>query len=96
MESPGSLPEVTPARRWSRIAELAVAGAILSWRLWELPLLELWRDWVTLAALYWAFTAIAPRSRAWPAVSVAGMAFLLGTYVAGQVPFLLRVLGGLR
>jgi len=84
------LPETSPVRR--RI-ELALAAALLIWRILARPPGLLWRDWGIVVALVWIFAVLAPRSRARPTVVSAAAAWLLGLYVKGQLPLMLSILG---
>jgi len=79
--------------RRAKIAELSAAAGILLWRLIVLPLPAVPMDWMTILAIYWAYTVLAHRSKHWPWVTVGTMALLAGIYLQGQFPFTLDVLG---
>ncbi len=66
---------------------------VLAWRILSRPPGSLWRDWIFILGVYGLWGAIASRSRAWPQVTAATMAFLLGIYLHGQVLYTLSVLG---
>jgi len=72
--------------------EVLGAAAVIAWRFRSHPLNTLWRDWVVILCLFWIFTALAGRTKAWPAVTALVMTFLLAIYAAGQVPQTLAVL----
>ncbi len=76
--------------------EAAAALLLLVWRAWKVPYDLLWRDWFALLCVFWIFTALGSRSRAWPYVAGATMSGLLVLYSLGQVPQTLRVLNLLR
>ena len=81
---------MTPARpRWKLCAELALPLTLLAWRAAVLPLSALWRDAALILALYWIFTILASRSRAWLPVTVAVMGALFALYARHQIPFAL-------
>jgi hypothetical protein len=65
----------------------------LAWRLASQPPIGLWRDWMVILTLYTIFARFGSRSQAWPVVTTAVMAFLLGIYVVGQASHTLSVLG---
>ena len=67
---------------------LVACAGLLGWRAWTLRS-DVWYDWVSIIALYWAYSAVASKSRAWPSVTTAVMGVLLGIYAAGQLPRLL-------
>lgn len=73
--------------------EILAGSLILAWRLLAYPANQFWRDWVVIVSLYWIYTALASRTRAWAPVTVAVLAYLLGIYVHGQLPQTLSVLG---
>src|SRR5262249_29028262 len=73
--------------------EVGAGPLLLFARPATVPLAGLWCDWVVIVAAYWLFTAVAGRRRAWPAVTVAVMAFLLLTHVREPVQHALVVLG---
>jgi hypothetical protein len=76
-----------------QLRQIVLAILLLGWRLLSHPLTSLWRDWIFILGVYWLYTALASRSRAWPQVTAATMAFLLGIYIHGQTPYALSVLG---
>jgi len=87
----------TPARAFPpEVWEILTAAVLLSWRIRSLPISTLWHDWVTVMAVFWIFTALAARTRAWPAVLGVLMAFLSALYFFHQVPQSLALLGSLR
>ena len=79
--------------RWREFGEVGLAVLVLAWRVIVCPAGLLWRDWIAVAAVFWAYTALRRRSGEWSLVTAALAAFLLGLYVHGQVPHTLRVLG---
>lgn len=74
----------------------AAAVAVLAWRLLVQSPGAWWRDWGLLLALFGLLSLRFRRSPAWPTVTACVMAFLLGLYAYGQLPFTLRHLGMLR
>ena len=81
-----------PREAWEVVAALLLLG----WRAWSYPLAGLWRDWVVILCLFWIFTVLAGRTRAWPWVTGAVMAGLLTLYSLGQLPLTLALLGSAR
>jgi hypothetical protein len=77
----------------SQIAEVLGATALILWRIWEIPLTGLWRDWITLLAVYWLFSIFAGEKRSATPVTLTLMAGLMILYGWGQYPYLLRLLG---
>jgi hypothetical protein len=65
-----------------------------AWRLWTVPVGQLWRDWGLIVALLSLLCCTAPRRRVRTVVIPAAMAFLLGIYVRGQWPHLILLFGG--
>jgi hypothetical protein len=51
------------------------------------PFGSLWRDWFAILCAFWIFTALASKTRAWPAVAAATMGGLLVLYGALQLGF---------
>lgn len=82
----------TPTRL-SLWAWICLAGLVLAWRFWAIPVSRIWRDWIVILVCYALFTAFASKSRAWPVVTAATTAFLLGIYVHGYLPHALSVFG---
>jgi len=76
--------------------EILAAALILAWRYRAHPFSGLWRDWVVILCLFWIFTVLAGRTRAWPWVTGAVMAGLLTLYSLGQLPLTLALLGSAR
>lgn len=73
---------------------IALGPSLLAiWRLVQPPAVGLWRDWVLILSVYSVFSIYRHKSPAWPTVTVATMAFLLGIYVHGQLPYALSALG---
>lgn len=68
-----------------RLVQVAPAILVLIWRVATVAPAALWRDWIAILSLHWAFTVYAAKSKAWPPVTVAVMAFLLGIYASAQV-----------
>jgi hypothetical protein len=72
--------------------ELGAASALLVVRILQRilqkdpPPPDLWRDWVSLLAVYWMFTVAAGRTRAWPRLTFGLCASLLLVYLVGQSP----------
>jgi hypothetical protein len=82
-----------PARR---IAEILGIVALLLWRIYACPLAGLWRDWVTLLAVYWIVSIALTGKRAWAPATTCFMLALMTLYLWGQMPFTLTVLRNLR
>jgi hypothetical protein len=80
-----------PALRWA----LGSASLLLAaWRLWTVPVGQLWRDWGLIVAFLALLSSAAPRRPFRTVVLCAAMAFLLGIYVQGQWPHLLALFTG--
>lgn len=65
--------------------EAAAAALLLIWRAWVTPLSDLWRDWFAILCVFWIFTALGWRTRAWPVVAGATMGGLLLLYGIRQL-----------
>ena len=85
----GCLRKPVPPVAW----EVLLVALLAAWRAWSHPFALLWRDWFLLLCLYWIFTALASRTRAWPYVTGALMGGLLVLYGWGQFPFTVATLG---
>jgi len=79
--------------RRTRLVELAIASALIVWRLAAGSPAGWWRDWILVVAAFWIFTRIKPGSRAQPVAAGLVMAYLLGIYLLGQAPQALFVFG---
>ncbi len=77
----------------STLAEALAAVALILWRLWELKMQGVWRDWVTILALYWLFLIFGQGKKPWLPITIAVLVGLILLYEGGQYPFLLRALG---
>lgn len=73
--------------------ELAVAAALLAWRVRIHPWSDLWRDWFAILCAYWIWTALGSRPKAGLAASILVMGALLAIYIASQGPSTLALLG---
>ena len=69
----------------SAVCEAAAAALLLLWRAWVVPLGWLWRDWFAILCVFWIFTALGSRTRAWPFAAGATMTGLLLLYGAKQL-----------
>ena len=49
----------------SAVREAAAATLLLIWRAWVVPGTEAWRDWFAILCVFWIFTALGSRTRAW-------------------------------
>ncbi len=67
------------------------AVALILWRIWALPLVGLWRDWVILLAIYGVFALFAPAGRLRNSVTVGAMAGLMLIYFCGRLPYFLAL-----
>jgi hypothetical protein len=85
----GNLRKPVPPVAW----EVLLITLLAAWRAWCHPFALLWRDWFFLLCLFWIFTALASRKRAWPYVAGALMGGLLVIYGLGQLPLTFAVLG---
>ena len=85
----GYLRKPVPPVAW----EVLLVSLLAAWRAWSHPSSLLWRDWFLLLCLFWIFTALASRTRAWPYVAGTLMAGLLVLYGWGQLPLTLTALG---
>ncbi len=84
--------EVSPARR-RLVLELSVTAAVLLWRLRAVPLRMIWQDAAAVLAVYWLYCAARDSARPRPLAASVVAAYLVGVYLSGQVPHLLRALG---
>ena len=75
------------------ILEVAVASALIVWRLAAGSPVDWWKDWILIVAAFWIFARIKPGSRAQPVAAALVMAYLLGIYLLGQAPMALFVFG---
>jgi hypothetical protein len=78
----------------SHVAAVLTAVALILWRIWAIPLVGLWRDWIVILALYGVFALLAPVGRLRTSVTAAAMAGLMLIYAWGHVPRLLAFLSG--
>ena len=76
-----------------KVLPLVIFMAIAFWRIFSQPTKSLWRDWLLILAVYGTYTIFARASRALPVVTASVMAFLLGIYIHGQLPYSLSVFG---
>ena len=68
----------------SRAAEVLAAVGLIVWRLWDLALLGVWRDWLTILAAFWLITAMTP-DRPWRRyLAAATVVVLMAIYAVGQ------------
>lgn len=77
-----------PDRRWLVLGPLAVAF----WRIAYPSPVGLWRDWILILSLYGIYGCLASRTRAPSVIPLAIMAYLLGVYIQGQLPYALAAL----
>jgi len=85
----GSLRKPVPPVVW----EVLLVALLALWRAWSHPFSLLWKDWVLLLCLFWIFTALGSRTKAWPYVAGALMGGLLVLYGWGQLPQTFVALG---
>ena len=85
----GSLRKPVPPVAW----EVLLVTILAVWRAWCHPFHLLWRDWFFLICLFWIFTALASKTRAWPYVAASLMSGLLVLYSWGQLPRTFAALG---
>ena len=78
-------------RTW--FAEMAVAIALIGWRLAAGSPGTWWKDWIIVVSAFWIFTRLKAGVRAQPVVGALVMAYLLGIYLLGQAPLALFVFG---
>jgi len=83
----------TERERRITIGEVAVALALIVWRLVAGSPGTWWRDWILVVAAFWIFARIRPESRVRPVAAALAMAYLLGIYLLGQAPQALFVFG---
>ena len=87
MDSPppaGVRSRIEPARA----AEALAAVGVILWRLWDLALQGVWRDWLTILAAFWLITALAP-DRPWRRhLATATVVVLMAIYAIGQAAHL--------
>jgi hypothetical protein len=67
------------------VREAAAATLLLIWRAWVVPGTDVWRDWFAILCVFWIFTALGSRTRAWPVVAGATMTALLVLYGVRQL-----------
>ena len=79
-----------------RVVEILGVFALVLWRIYACPLSTLWRDWVTLLALYWFASIVLTGKRAWAPVTTACMLALMTLYLWGQMPHTVAALRNLR
>ena len=79
----------------SAVAEALTAALLILWRIWEVPVVTLWRDWITVLSIFWLFQVLAPAGRARAAVTFGAMAGLAVLYGWGQVPHVFALLRSL-
>jgi len=77
-------------------SEVLTAIALILWRVWEIPLVNLWRDWITVLAVYWGFLIFVENPRLRGRVTLVSAAGLMLLYGWGQFPHLLSQFGGPR
>jgi hypothetical protein len=70
----------------SWVWEVAAALILLTWRLTWYPPSHYWNDWLIVLPLYWIFTSCAPKSRAWPAVTLLTILWLFVAYSLQHLP----------
>ena len=75
------------------IGEVAIASALIVWRLAAGSPAGWWKDWILVVAAFWIFARIRPGSRAQPLAAALIMSYLLGIYLLGQAPLALFVYG---
>ncbi|MBV8880658.1 MAG: hypothetical protein JO332_11870 [Planctomycetaceae bacterium] len=76
-----------------QVAEVLAAVALLLWRIWDVPLDRLWRDWVAVLALFWIAAVALGDSPRRASVLAAVAAGLMGIYAWGQAPHALALFG---
>jgi hypothetical protein len=79
--------------RRTLIVELAIAIALVVWRLCAASPGTWWKDWILVVSAFWIFTRTRGESRAWPFAAAMAMAYLLGIYLLGQAPLALFAFG---
>ncbi len=75
------------------IGEVAIAGALMVWRLAAGSPATWWKDWILVVAAFWIFTRLKPGAKSQPVAAALVMAYLLGIYLLGQAPLALFVFG---
>jgi len=79
-----------------RVVEILGVVALVLWRIYACPLSTLWRDWVTLLALYWFASIVLTGKRSWLPVTTAFAVALMTLYLWGQMPLAVTVLRSVR
>ena len=79
----------------SQVVEALIAIAFILWRIWEVPVATLWRDWITLVSIFWLFEIVAPAGRSRKPVTIGFIAGFMVLYGWGQFPHLLAMLRSL-
>ena len=85
----GNLRKPVPSVAWEVLLVALLAGG----RVWSHPSALLWKDWFLLLCLFWIFTALGSRTKAWPYVAGALMGGLLALYGWGQLPLTFTAMG---
>ena len=88
----GSLRKPVPPVAW----EVLLVALLAAWRAWSHPFALLWKDWFLLLCLFWIFTAVGSRTKAWPYVAGALMGGLLVLYGWAQLPLTFAAMGSAR
>jgi len=86
------MPESAPQVR-VRWGQALPAGILLLFRITEVPLSVLFRDWLLILLATWLAHSLIVRESVRSATTVASMAYLLGIYVMSQGPHTLAALG---
>ncbi|HXX93515.1 MAG TPA: hypothetical protein VEN81_07770 [Planctomycetota bacterium] len=81
-----------PRDRWRAAAEAMVPLALVAWRIASLPIKDLWRDVLLLLGLYWILEIGMAARGGSRIVRTLFMAFMMGIYLQGQLPFALKML----
>lgn len=72
----------------AQTAEVLAAVGLILWRLWDLVLQGLWRDWLMILAVFWLLSAVAP-DRPWRRhLAAATVVLLMAIYAIGQAAHL--------
>ena len=88
----GNLRKPVPPVAW----EVLLVALLAAWRAWSHPFALLWKDWFLLLCLFWIFTAVGSRTKAWPYVAGALMGGLLVLYGWAQLPLTFAAMGSAR
>jgi hypothetical protein len=78
------------------VAEILAAIGIVLWRIVTSPEHAVWRDWISLLAVYWIVAVVLKEKRALIPVTAVFGAALMGLYLCGHYPHAVEFLRTVR